>query len=102
MNNRFLTELRESFKIPLVGADHKVTNPNAHSKDEWDHVRKLMKTMSVIEIAALPEVNISESTMYKVRKINKWNVVRSNRRKEIPSDNKPSDEQLMQTWKRHG
>ena len=100
MSDRFLTELRESFKIPLVGANHKVTNPNAHSKDEWDHVRKLMKTMSVIEIAALPEVNISESTMYKVRRANGWNVVRSNRRKEIPPDNKPSDEQLMQTWGR--
>ena len=102
MSDRFLTELRESFKIPLVGADHKVTNPNAHSKDEWDHVRKLMKTMSVIEIAARPEVKISDTTMYKVRRAKGWNVVRSNRRKEIPSDNKPSDEQLMQTWGRHG
>ena len=100
MKYKFLDELRESFKIPLVGADHKVTNPNAHSKDEWEHVRKLMKTMSVIEIAARPEVKISESTMYKVRKIKKWNVVRSKRRKEIPPDKKLNVEKIMQTWGR--
>ena len=102
MNNRFLTELKKSLRIPAVVSGKRIGKSLLHSWEDWEHVRKLMKTKSVIEIAARPEVNISESTMYKVRKINKWNVVRSNRRKEIPSDNKLSDEQLMQTWGRHG
>ena len=100
MNNRFLTELRESLRIPAVPSGKRIGKCILHSWEDWEHVRKLMKTMSVIEIAARPEVKISESTMYKVRKIKGWNVVMSKRRKEIPSDGKLSDEQLMQTWGR--